>query len=339
MDKETSTYVLMGIEVSGVQSFIFSTGKLKEMVGASQIIVEVASDLYDEVTSLLELTPALRPMDGSNWIVTSRNNAGVLRALLPNRETGKKFLKEFSSLALDKWPGLPLNGALVDCGFNQESLLSAGQELSKLIEGRRARYPVPKGLNLLPPLQMAPLDGLAAFERDYAGEKTTLVSWPSSVKRNVKTIDRANKRLKDEFNEVFTDLSLKIGSETISWPVELEAKWVDDFDEMLEGREKPRLALIHLDVNDLGHMMAGSGKDNLTTDPAKVIEEQNKKSALIDQLNKSSFSAALRTAIELDLSQHNFDVKNITEYLIPLRPLVIGGDDVTVLVRADLAFP
>jgi hypothetical protein len=330
----------VGIEVSGVQGYIFSTGKLKEMVGASQIIVEVASDLYEEAVGLLALKPLPEPGGEGDWIVTLRNNAGALRALLPSREMGQKFLSVFSGLALERWPGLPLNGAMVNSGFDQKSLKEAGRELSAQIESRRARCPVPKGLGLLPPLEMAPLDGLPAAGRDFVGEKATLVSWPSIVKRDKKTIEAADKRLKDEFNGAIVGLSEQIGPQAITWPTGLEPKWVDDFDEMLKGKEKPRLALIHLDANDLGHMMGGHGEENPEANPAEDIQGRKSKSALIDKFNKSSFSAALKAAIALDLSKNPQGLSpGDGPYFIPLRPLVIGGDDVTVIVRADLAFP
>jgi hypothetical protein len=340
VEKPLVEYALVGVEVSGVQSFIFSTGKLKEMVGASQIIYEVTNDLYPEVLKSLDLRLVDEPQADQGWALAFQNKAGVLKILLPNKTVGEKFLTEFSKQALARWPSLPLNGALSLTAWNEEALRVARREISDKIEDRRARWPVPMGLALNPALEMSPLDGWPAVERERLPGKSSWISWSSSVKRAEKTIKAANERLKDTYNVYLTTPTETSDGQAVAWPKGVEPIWLDDFDEMLAGLEKPRLALIHFDVNDLGHFMFAQEGENSDADPQKLNLERQDKSDKIDCLNHLAFVAALRAAVSRDLSRktQSQSIKD-KQYLTPLRPLVMGGDDFTVLIRADLAFP
>jgi hypothetical protein len=337
MSQVAGKYSFVGIDVSGIQSFIFSTGKLKEMVGSSEIIFEVADNLLDNVRKDLNLDEVEKPSEGLNWIVILQKNAGTVRAILPNGEVGRQFLRAFSAAALEWWPGLPLNGALVMADWSQESLKEARSKINLEIDRLRASQPVPEGLGLLPILEMAPLDGLAAVERDYSGDKSSWLSWPSKVKRNPKIIDKADDRLKNKLNDVFPNLN---DQQSTLWPVDWTTKWCDDFDEMLEGFVKPRLALIHFDVNDLGHLMAGLGQETPELDLVEAQRKRQEKSEWIDEFNLTAMKEALKAAVTKDLRTNpHLPSGRSCQYNVPLRPLVMGGDDVTVLVRADLAFP
>jgi hypothetical protein len=333
-------YVLVGVEASDIQGFIFSTGQLKEMIGASQIIFELTNDLYPEVLGRLRLKLAHSPADGQNWAIAFQDKAGALRLLLPNKSVGQKFLTEFSNLALDRWPGLPLHGALTLATWTENSLSAAQKKVSDLIDDQRARWPVANGLSLIPPLEMAPLDGLPAIGRERPGDNADWLSWPSSVKRSDQTIKAANDRLQNHSDELSLYLNDTTTGELVTWPKGTLPQWPVDIDEMLIGQKNPRLALIQLDVNNLSHFSLGQANQKRNQDPGQLNLARREKASQIDRLNARAFSAALKAAVLKDLNpKYRTCFFKDNQYLWPLRPLIMDGDDFTAIVRADLAFP
>lgn len=61
-------YILVSLEVAGIQKYITSTGKLKEMIGASEIIHYICQqEFLKDIFSQLELKPAEKPEQTSRW--------------------------------------------------------------------------------------------------------------------------------------------------------------------------------------------------------------------------------------------------------------------------------
>ncbi|MDR0881277.1 MAG: hypothetical protein LBP55_01840 [Candidatus Adiutrix sp.] len=309
-------YASVLIEVGGIQSFIFATGKLKEMIGASQAMVALHDDFLPEIRRELNLHEVDEPAEGRDWIVIRQNAAGALRLLLADEAKGKEFLTAFSSRALAQWPGLPLNGVLAQTDLDRESLDGCRKELSDKLALQRASEPVAAGLKLLPFVEMANLDGLPAAGRD----KRAYISWPSQVRRDQGLLEAADRRLKENYDGHLKSIL----------PSNTTIKWCDDFAEMLKDREQPRLGLIHIDGNDLGHFFTQALEAGGQNNPARMKELSRE----IDQANQEAFQAALIKVVGEDLIQPE---TSWTEYRVPLRPLLRGGDDLTVLVRADLA--
>ena len=48
-------YYTLFFEARGIQSYIFDSGKMKEMVGASELVKELCDSKLDEVIKYLEL--------------------------------------------------------------------------------------------------------------------------------------------------------------------------------------------------------------------------------------------------------------------------------------------
>lgn len=318
-----SWYVLL--EVGGIQAFLFATGKLKEMIGASECVNAVSGTLCTDVCERLGLAPADTPQGATGqWVWVQQSNAGVLALAVPNEQTAKKFLHTFSRLALEQFPGLPLFGAC--CAIGAGGLQAARRVASVAISNQRATRPVPCGMPMLPFVEAAPLDGLPAVgvdDKERGTGRNALISLPSATKRNKNLLEQANDRLKKEHNDaVFAAL-------------QQDAEWCDNLDEMLAGEERKRLALIHMDGNDLGALfqnMLGTGQERW-----KEIKELSQG---LEKANAAAFKAGLQGAVEADVALLHKAGRSVPQkYLVPLRPLVMGGDDITVLVRADLALP
>lgn len=83
------------------------------------------------------------------------------------------------------------------------------------------------------------------------------------------------------------------------------------------------IAIIHADGNGLGEVVAKIGKDGKKGD-LKTFSKN---------LDEATIASAQR-------AYHHIEVLNESEkQVLPIRPIVIGGDDLTVICRGDLAIP
>ena len=317
------------LEVGGIQTFLFATGKLKEMIGASECVNAVTDSLYDDVCKRLDFTKAQTPQEATGkWVWAQQCNAGVLALVVPNEQAAKAFLHTFSRLALEQYPGLPLFGTV--CAIGADGLQNARQTASKDIAKQRATRPVPCGMPMLPFVEAAPLDGLPAVGLDKTEqdtERNAFISLPSATRRNKNLLEQAGRRLKDAHDDVV----LAALPEHVAGAVQVQ--WCDNLDEMLAGEERKRLALVHMDGNDLGALF----QDMLATGQERWKEIKQFSQGL-EAANTAAFKAGLQAVVKADVAFWRKTGKPLAkEYRVPLRPLVMGGDDITVLVRADLA--
>lgn len=301
------------LEVGGIQAFIFQTGKLKEMIGGSEMINALTGSFYSEIRVRLGLEPIAAPRQGTDWVVEIQNNAGTLVLVLPSADVARTFLREFSAETLKRFPGLPLYGAHGPMEWTRDSQKEARTTVDQFIARQRAMRPVAQGMPMLPVVQAARLDGLPAVDRD----KDERISLPSQARRDPALLTQARERL-------------RTCADTILDGVRLE--WKENLEEMLGG-EKQSVALIHMDGNDLGKCFAKELEAIENDGPEQGISRMRKLSTTIQEANEAAFGEAL-----LGILMHETRDKETPERLVvPLRPLVMGGDDITVIARADVA--
>ena len=135
----------------------------------------------------------------------------------------------------------------------------------------------------------------------YAIDKGTAIDLATWKKR-------AYSRRTDLFFKFFGN---KVPLDAVAW----------NFEDMT--RQNAWIAVIHADGNSLGEVVANVGKDE------KMMAE---------------FSHDLERATSLSANQayqdlaEKCDIKGEKE-IIPVRPIVLGGDDLTIVCRGDLALP
>ncbi len=334
---ETLGYAVL--EVGGIQNFILGTGKLKEMIGGSQLIEELsksilAEELGRQGISLLNPAPGdagaaagappeIRPPSEGEALALQRN-AGEVHLLFPSPGRAKDFLTQFGAMCLERFPGLPLYGEFAPCTWsvdreNEQSIPAVKKALKGAINRQRNEHPASMGMGMLPICEGARLDGLPAVERDRSGEgRPEAVSLPSRTKRLPRLIKDAQARLR----------SL---DETAAGNDALE--WSDDMENLVGPEEK--VAFIHMDGNDLGKLFRSrlESLGKAKGDVAEFIKAMASLSSLVERTTEQAFRRALSAIMRFERS----DPSGRARKFYPARPLELGGDDVTVIVRADLA--
>lgn len=324
------------LEVGGIQKYILSTGKLKEMIGGSELIESLSAKYLDDFAQnnhLNILKEIRKPVD--NEILPLQRNAGAMHLLFSSEAKGREFLKNFGLKLLEDFPGLPIFGALEECEFTSSGIREAKFKLSNKITVQRNKYPTSTGMQLLPICAEAPLDGEPAIGKVSYGKNASseIISLSSKTKRNEQLLEDSKGRLR----EIEPDDG-----------VGPDLKWSDDLEEIACGSEK--VAFIHIDGNDLGKRFRQE-LENISdkeTDEDKTGQQAPSEDRYQNAINviktMSALSNTVKTtttaAFKKGLSEclkHTRSTDSKGKLLVPARPLVLGGDDVTVVIRADLA--
>jgi hypothetical protein len=108
-------------------------------------------------------------------------------------------------------------------------------------------------------------------------------------------------------------------------------------DEITSKPNKSWLAIIHADGNGLGMLLQGLGK-SLSENEKNNEEVKSAFATFSKQLDEATKAAAqhafnkvITEDAELSKLLENGDIR------YPLRPVLLGGDDLTIIIRADLA--
>lgn len=315
--------VIVTAEVGGIQKFIFATGKLKEMIGGSEIVYQICQKEY-YVPVLKEIgcaREALTETDGNDWHMLLQANAGKLALILPDEQVGRAFLLAYSKKALEDFPGLPLFGAQAPAGWDTAAYKEGRRLVEDRIKAQRAMTAPGAGMPMLPVLRAARLDGLPAVAEDRSGADRELISLSSYCKRSEELLKDSRNRLQE-----YAGLKDEQGKPRVQWP--------SDMEELAPNGAK--IALIHMDGNSMGKLF-GNALDKAADLPvAESVRSLRALSESIEAINRDAFRSAVGALLDYIREFDKSAIKDRT-LVMPLRPLVIGGDDITLVIRADLA--
>lgn len=318
------------LEVGGIQNFILGTGKLREMIGGSELIESLSKNFLENVCTdfHLQLIPALEARKpGHGEALTLQRNAGAVHLLFASIGDARSFVTAFCTKALDAYPALPLFAATEECEWDKDSLQNAKRIVGKKIDEKRASAPPAGGMGMLPLCQRAPLDGLPCVKtamRNAEG-KLEAISLPSLTRRTHALIEAARKRLRDRLNDEY-----RTRDEAGRLFVDADS---DDLDRLVGGQGK--IALIHMDGNDLGKIFRAKLSKLATEEqtPEASVCIMGELSQTVEEATSTAFTKALNDVVRFELRRPGVQ----PPIVMPVRPLVLGGDDVTAVVRADLS--
>ena len=123
---------LYGASVQGIQDFIFATNKLQEIVGASEIVKDIANEFKDNYNP--------------NEIYI--NVAGNIKAVFEDEDECKKVVLEFPKKIMQKAYGITLSQAVVKMEGEFSERQKAIDELERKLKVQRNRPSIPLDLSL-----------------------------------------------------------------------------------------------------------------------------------------------------------------------------------------------
>lgn len=283
---------LYGASVQGIQGFIFSTNKLQEIIGASGLVEEVCTNLFEDEFK-----------QNGELVVKA---AGNVKCFFENEDECRCAVLGFPRRVMETAPGVTISQAVVE--MENDDFKKACDELEANLHAQRNK-PVKS-------LQM----GCMAVERS---RRTGLPAVTIDSKENEFVDEGTDKKLeflnkgKASYSKTHYDSSVtaklyeNLYGEKVNYYTNIDIK-----DMTLQN---DWLAIVHADGNGLGEVVARIGKD------------REKLRSFSESLSEVTIKAAQEACEEVGAKDEKGNLF--------IRPVVLGGDDLTVICRADLAVP
>jgi hypothetical protein len=330
---------LVLLETSSNQNFIFGTNKLRENVGASQMIWRSGMELV-----LRHLPDALFDQDPIKIRQKLRNNGGRLSdgseiltiasgkamVLMPDIDKARKLVTEATRAALSELPGVELRGAIVDSA-DTLPFDEAVRRVHARLEELRAHVPGPESRFLrLPVIADCTASRYPACHIDTGspeaherGPEYGLISALSQAKRENR--DSGLTRLHAAIQKAaHRQLML--------------ARDIEELEKTIGGLDW--LAVIHADGNGIGQIFQHFGRHLKTDDWSEAAARMLEFSLALDECGERAFADALCAAQDRwrAARQQKGRPPGPDDFL-PVVPLVLGGDDLTALCDGEMAVP
>ena len=331
-------------DTRSIQKYIFSSSRLKTQIGASYLVDRIFDDVLlpviREVCGTAELDDAtwrevvspdwtampqkarVAYIGGGNAMILLRTDAG---------EAATEIVRRFSKELLVRCPGLQTGAAI-----GTVDLASDGSWLSETANRTALVLKLKEQQNTAFPRTTIPYTGLT-FAAD--GTDETATSYDANRKRYIAESEaaklrvatprpeggalrpaRAEQALLEKLAGVLTDEEKSRFMENAVFPSEL--------DKLGQKETENYIAVVHIDGNNMGKKFA---------DLATLSDYKNKSQEIC--------TATTRAFAELGLSMKEdsfpfLDQRKDAEgkRYLPVRPLILGGDDMTFVCAAKVAF-
>ena len=341
-----ASYLVM-VQTNSNQSFIFSSPRLREQIGASFEITLLSRWVKEEAEKLLKQ----KPLPPSFWVSDS---SGKVIVRFTDDEGGpkdlaKQLIREVTLRALTDAPGLDVTGVFIEATSNTVDADDL-QELDRVfLEYSLNRRPAAARFPQFPFLERGSESALPAsaslgtlefsqesLQPDDFDEASPLCL-PSRVKRVFASTSR--KRQVDDVQERLAKQGKELKQEPPLDPTKLAAAFQDgeefeDAKDMLSS-----VGVVHIDGNGVGAIMRDLGCAHRAVQKVGVStisdEESKGLQSFIMEVNRR-LDDVVKDAIALSW----YYVQELTpDTVVPIVPVLVGGDDVTVYTDGRYAIP
>ncbi|WP_448749998.1 Cas10/Cmr2 second palm domain-containing protein [Actinomyces sp.] len=344
-------HTLVMLQTNSNQPFIFSSPRLREQIGASFEITLLSHWVKKEAKEILDTDD----LPTSFWVSNSSGKVIVRftgHADEPKAKA-KDLIRRVTLRALTEAPGLDVTGVFIEATSNTvdaDDLQELDRVFLEYSLNRRpaaARFPqfpfLERGSESALPAS-ASLDDLEFSQESLQPnnfDESSPLSLPSRVKRAFASMSR--KQQVDDVKERLTKRGKELKQEPSLDPTKLAAAFQDgeEFEDakgMLSS-----VGVVHIDGNGVGAIMRDLGSAHSKAQEAGVCvsadevhtEPNDALQAFIMVVNKR-LDKAVKDAIALSW----YDVQELTpDTVVPIVPVLVGGDDVTVYTDGRFAIP
>jgi hypothetical protein len=331
-------------EAKSIQSYLFGSGKLKDVIAASErldrlIDSSTTSTLFQVLASanitndLLAPSPHVTVTDSVYFL---RCKGGAFYAYSLNAEPLQKLRSLWTLTLTQLFPSLVYTDALSEANTLSEAMALGHNMLAANRNAPQIQLPTAKTI-----IQRYQRTGRAAVPVSSDANKATHHDDSDELDLDTEHHRQAYQILamRDSaaLQDKFTPLKLK---GNICYPI--------NFDEQFEfeavnvnltrtGKDAVKdMALIHIDGNGIGLILLAL-KSTLQHEEHDTYRQGFR--AFSDAISKATIAAAQTATANLyERIVAEGSVKNNKGKIqLPMRPIVLGGDDITLFCRADLA--
>lgn len=320
---------LINLETGGNQAYIFASNKLRNVVGASELLYRVGTryveQAVDEATGrgfsvarIVEEAPIEATQGEAIEAVIATSGKALL--LARGERLAKNFVQAWSRIVVKEAPGLdavavysrePVDPSLPLSSSSKNSFLQAFRETSRqmtLLRAQGQASPLAR-FQRLPIAAECTYSGLPAvgLEAGTGGGDPLPVSGPAGAQREASRDPSFQARIRGLFPE--------------NWESKLFA---DKGLASLEGRDW--LAVVHADGNGLGQLFIDFDRwvDALKNGAATgrdYIRRYREFSSALDAISRETFREAVEAVWGAESPR-----------ALPIVPVVVGGDDLTAVM-------
>ena len=316
---------LINLETGGNQAYIFASNKLRNVVGASELLYRVGTryveQAVDEATGR-GFSVARIAEEAPIEVVIATSGKALL--LAHGEALAKRFVQAWSRIVVQEAPGLDavavysktaVNPSLPLSDPSKTSFMEAFRETSRqmtLLRAQGQASPLAR-FQRLPIAAECTYSGLPAvgLEPGTGGGAPLPVSGPAGAQREASRDPSFQARMRGLFPEnwedkLFTDKGLA----------------------SLEGRDW--LAVVHADGNGLGQLFIDfeqwvkaleNENENKTATGRDYIRRYREFSSALDAISRETFREAVEAVWGAESPR-----------ALPIVPVVVGGDDLTAVM-------
>ena len=345
-----SSYLVM-LQTNSNQPFIFSSPRLREQIGASFEITLLSHWVKMEAEKLLKP----KPLPRSFWVSDSSGKVIVRFTETDGdpKELAKRLIREVTLRALTDAPGLDVTGVFIEASSSTVEAYDL-QELDRVfLEYSLNRRPAAARFPQFPFLERGSESALPAsaslcdlklisepMERNSFDESSPL-SLPSRVKRAFARTSREQQV--EDVKECLNKRGKELKQEPQLDPTKLAAAFQDgeefeDAKDMLSS-----VGVVHIDGNGVGAIMRDLGDAHRHAKEAGVCTTATEVKTMPDD-DLQSFIMTVNKHLDnvvkdaIALSWH--EIQELTpKTTVPIVPVLVGGDDVTVYTDGRYAIP
>ena len=297
-------------EARGIQKFLFSTGRLKDMLEGSELIDYICADngLLDEALNSLGL---------ADKVSSPRKAGGAFYLVFDEKLQAQRFQRAWRLLMSQWLPSLEKVDVISQAETAKSAVSQGIHQLAKQRNLIEVKLP-----SASPITERSPRTGQAVVMRDKYG------------KRGIESLDQATAILRNfkrpqesqSLTSRFLGRPADIDIQSLHFPNNFESSSKDT--NRFPLGKRGLVGLIHADGNGLGEILrllneaCQDASDEVYIDLYRTFSEG---------MNQATVKAANKATHQVLLPAVN------EKGVMPARPLVLGGDDVSLIVKADLA--
>ena len=352
-----TSYLVM-LQTNSNQPFIFSSPRLREQIGASFEITLLSHWVEKEAKELLDTDD----LPTSFWVSDSSGKVIVRFTGNGDEPKGKaeELIRRVTLRALTDAPGLDVTGVFIPAApgpLEAKDLEKLDRAFSEYSLNRRpaaARFPqfpfLERGSESVLPAS-ASLHDLNLIQEPLKPndfDESSPLSLPSRVKRALATTSR-EQQVKDVQNRL-KKLGKSLEQEPQLDPTKLAAAFQDgeeseDAKDMLSS-----VGVVHIDGNGVGAIMRDLKRAH---DAVKKIANKRPDMTIVSEIDDfqsfiMSVNKRLEDVVKDAIALSWYDVQELTpkdaqeptpKTVVPIVPVLVGGDDVTVYTDGRYAIP
>lgn len=304
-------------EAKSIQTYLFASNKMKDVISASERLDNLINNnqhsVLEQVLEAGSLNHDLHDVnmnDDESTIHFVRCKGGAFYCYC-SEEAPLRKLRSLWTLTLQQlFPSLVQCDALVQGETVQQALEEGHQCLAESRNQPQVNYPLATAISLR----------------------------ASRTGKQAVTTDRRTANSVDE--EVDADVALhreyyRLANVASSSPLQQRFGQTDlgiTFDDSFDDFIKRDLALIHIDGNGLGKLLIGLKTALADANAYEYRKAFRQFSDALEQATVTAATIATKAFYEQYQQDSSADIKTL-----PMRPIVLGGDDLTVFIKAEYA--